>query len=342
MLEAPRLSGASLCALGHGTLVVHGGRSSLSGETLSDTYLARVAGRRVVWDRLTSVGPRARCYHAAAAIADTGNFKGSDMLVFGGAGGQDLLLNDLCRFRLSRSGAAALVGEWQVLTSGHGGLISSDGDSSRRSKELLRSSPSVPEPRSSHVFVAWPRKQQAVLHGGLGQCGVLADSWICSSNGNWRRLPTCGGMVARAHHCGGICRDLLFVYWGQDEGYLTVGTVYSLDLLSAIWSEVLCSGPAPRIDAAAAVVEDVGTFILGGVNCQFEFDVNGTWMMRAQDDCMTHAEQIPYDENKGPKPHACGSVCAHGLRLYSFGGFDGQFDIGEVYTMSLKPCCFTD
>ena len=103
--SAPRLSGASLCALREGHLVLFGGRDSASGETLGDTYLIDVSWsapttpsapvRGVAqWDVLRSTEgqrqPSARCYHSAALWGGAE----PNVLLFGGAGEGSALFDD--------------------------------------------------------------------------------------------------------------------------------------------------------------------------------------------------------------------------------------------------------
>ena len=70
LMEPPEMSGASLCALGGGRLVLFGGRQSATGDTLGTTHLVRVSwfpAPLAQWDLLhPSPSPPPRCYHAVA------------------------------------------------------------------------------------------------------------------------------------------------------------------------------------------------------------------------------------------------------------------------------------
>merc|ERR1712232_438413 len=81
---APKISGSSICSVGWGRLVVFGGRSSTSGDTLDSTYVVQIPLRSsgvVQWEELHCDGPAARCYHASCRGTED-----STMFVFGGAG----------------------------------------------------------------------------------------------------------------------------------------------------------------------------------------------------------------------------------------------------------------
>jgi hypothetical protein len=103
---APRLSGATLCAVAPQRLCLFGGRVSASGDTLDKTHLAQLRGGVAIWDLLIASAdadaPPARCYHTAtvwegAPAAARGGHP--PMLVFGGAGagesGHENLLGDV-------------------------------------------------------------------------------------------------------------------------------------------------------------------------------------------------------------------------------------------------------
>ena len=53
---APRLAGATLCAVAPSRLCLFGGRDSASGDTLDATHLAQIRGGVAIWDALQSGG----------------------------------------------------------------------------------------------------------------------------------------------------------------------------------------------------------------------------------------------------------------------------------------------
>mmetsp|Transcript_108956 Transcript_108956/g.318901 ORF Transcript_108956/g.318901 Transcript_108956/m.318901 type:complete len:474 (-) Transcript_108956:14-1435(-) len=349
--EAPQLSGASLCALRGGHLVIHGGRCSSSGETCDATYLAQTAqmpSGLVKWDllRCQPPGPAARCYHAAAPVLQVGAGLGEAMLIFGGAGSGERLHGDTWFLELQSQEKAHGHRTSYVVGSGSGQL------SGAVWRQTLVEISEGPAPRSSHVLAAWHCSSggwSAVLHGGLGSSGVMADVWLLQQpSGPWHEMRTSGGNVARAHHCGAVCRDRLLVHSGQDETFLTVGTVHSLELCSGVWTRLgmpsLADGrPLLRIDAAAAAVGPLGLLVFGGVDQAFEFQPAEPWLLKASTraSAARFLQVRPRCGLKGPSPRACGSLCAaagEGWKAYAFGGFDGQQDLSELWCLDMTPC----
>jgi hypothetical protein len=367
--SAPRLSGASLCAIAPGKLCVFGGRSASNGETHDATILATVTWRApaaasadrasprglVVWDKLRcEMSPPARCYHSATMM-------GESMVVVGGAATDgDVLLDDV----------------WSLCSS------------------LLRWQPvdcvghSRPSARSSHICCAWHSEEHGpvlVLHGGLGAKGVTGDVWLlrrqsssAASRGaraeralmaaQWQMLETSGDAVKRAHHSGGVVGTgdaaSLLVFSGQDEHLLTVGVLASLSLATATWHSLVLptDGPAggisPRIDGAAANVEGVGLVVFGGVGDTFGFvEASDAWLLRRAADAVRPPPRRLCDtmmaRRANPSPasnvattapvpaaRACQGLCADGLRVYLFGGFDGERDLDDLWCLSLLPAAF--
>jgi len=325
---APSISGASLCFVGCGRIVLFGGRSSVSGDTVDTSYVVQIPVRSsgvAQWEELHCTdGPAARCYHAA--------FRGSgesNMFVFGGAGvGAQSLLADTWLLKVisvpvDEFGAMASRGMWERL----------DEPTAAR----------TPCARSSHVCSPWKSQQGcAVLHGGLGEQGVLSDTWLLPPGGEWVELHTSGASVARAHHSGGVVQDSLLIYSGQDKGYLTVDSFFVLQLLTAVWTEVhLKNGPSPRIDAAVAVVDTVGLMVFGGVGVDFEFESPSPWMLPGASRPDSQPRLVVANtERETPCARACSTMCSDGLCVYVFGGFEGEKDLGDLWCLDLVPGCF--
>mmetsp|Transcript_145251 Transcript_145251/g.253506 ORF Transcript_145251/g.253506 Transcript_145251/m.253506 type:complete len:489 (-) Transcript_145251:84-1550(-) len=322
--SSPKLSGASLCAVGNNCLVLFGGRCSISGETLGETYVVRIPVRSsglAHWEKLTcNPNPPARCYHSALRGS-----KNCSMFVFGGASNAGVLLGDAWWF------------EVKMVPAGPQGCLSSCGQWHRFKNTTSSESPSV---RSSHVCVPWSRDGHAVLHGGLGEGGTKSDTWILKPEDSWVPLQTTGPRIARAHHCGGVVGDNLLIYSGQNENFLTVKNLCMLQLSTAVWQEVVLSqGPSARIDAAAAAVDSIGLLVFGGVGVDFEFESPVPWLVPAasSDNAMP---QMMAPRLGAPCPRACSSMCMDGLHAYVFGGFDGQQDLGDLWCLHLAPNCF--
>lgn len=322
--SSPKLSGASLCAVGSNCLVLFGGRCSISGETLGETYVVRIPVRCsgiAHWEKLTcNPKPPARCYHSA--------LRGSQdcsMFVFGGASNAGVLLGDAWWFEVS------------MIATGPQGCKSSCGQWRRVKQAGSSASPSV---RSSHVCVPWSRDGHAVLHGGLGEGGTKSDTWILKPGDSWVQLHTTGPRVARAHHCGGVVGDSLLIYSGQNEQNLTANNLCVLQLSTAIWQEVILSqGPTARIDAAAAAVGSLGLLVFGGVGVDFEFESPVPWLVPAEGSDQAVPRGMASRQG-APCPRACSSMCMDGLHAYVFGGFDGQQDLGDLWCLHLAPNCF--
>lgn len=250
------------------------------------------------------------------------------MLVFGGAGADNGLHDDTWCLELS--------GRCNVQGGGRSRLWTCYDAGWWQSEEALGQP--APSARSSFVLAPWTALECAVLHGGIGNEGVMSDVWMLQSRGEWIELPTSGSPVSRAHHCGAVHGDYLLVHSGQDATFLTSRSIQSLDLRTGNWLELAAPhvGPASRIDASAASIEGVGLLIFGGVNTTFDFSANDMWMLKVHG-ATVGAQRMaaPMSAKKGPRPHACGGLCTEGLRAYSFGGFDGQHDSDELWCLSL-------
>ena len=342
---APRLSGATMCALGNNRLIVYGGRSADSGDTHDKLLMSTVTWRRgrgcAQWDELllsaNGPAPPARCYHSATQL-------GNAMVVFGGAGAQgvddgDHLLADTWMLKPGQPTRSGLPGPllWERLCC------------------------EGPAARSSHLAAAWSVGQQGeelILHGGLGSVGTLDDVWLLvAGEDHWRRLHTTGARVARAHHCGGCVGDQLLVHSGQDESLLTVEGVCVLHLHTARWESLPPRSddphmPPPRIDASAAAVGGVGLVVFGGMGKTFDFEEPTPWLLpapwlvgigdRGGDAGLSIWGRVPpalraAPLGGGPCARACSAVCAAGPRVYVLGGFDGMTDLNDLWCLDLLP-----
>lgn len=324
MQSNPKLSGASLCAVGKNCLVLFGGRCSISGVTLDETYVVRIPMRSsglANWEKLScNPKPPVRCYHSA-----TRGSKDSTMFVFGGAS-TGALLGDAWWFEVA------------MVPSGPQGCLTSCGQWRR----FHQSDSSVSPPaRSSHVCAPWSNTGQAVLHGGLGEGGTKSDTWILKPGDCWEELVTTGPRVSRSHHCGGIVGDNFIIYSGQDEMFLAVNKLCMLQLSTLVWQEVvLAQGPSARIDAAAAAVESVGLVVFGGIGVNFEFESPVPWLIPTQSNTDVPPPLPMASRQSAPCSRVCSSMCMDGLHAYVFGGFDGQQDLGDLWCLNLAPNCF--
>lgn len=165
LLSSPKLSGASLCAVGSTCLVLFGGRCSISGETLGATYVVRVltpCSGIAQWERLIcKEQPPARCYHSAVRGSTE-----STMFVFGGASNGGILLGDAWRFEVT------------MVPAGPQGCMSSYGQWCQCKNAGSLATPSA---RSSHVCAPWSHDGSAILHGGLGEGGTKSGDRISKS-----------------------------------------------------------------------------------------------------------------------------------------------------------------
>ncbi|KAL1529969.1 hypothetical protein AB1Y20_000896 [Prymnesium parvum] len=337
---APPLSGASLCAMGEDQLVIFGGRDSATGETMGDTYFVTVLWTppsspgaqprgTAQWDVLRTDGmmrqPPARCYHGAALWGDAVE---PSMAMFGGAGEGSVLYSDA--WVLRRNGVVNLP----LLSSLSWGELSPTGKS--------------PGGRSSLLCTSWTRPdgRALVVHGGIGECGVTSDLWVLPPQGStWLEIETSGLRMARAHHCGGVVGDRLVVYSGQDAALLTVSTICTVNMYTGCWAEMAIeSGPSSRIDAAAACVGSIGILVFGGVGSTFEsMDPYDTWLVAAPPRSNSKLPVLMprhISTSEAPCARACHAMCASGLHVYVFGGFDDVHDRNELLCLSLVPSCF--
>ena len=322
------------------------------------------------WDMLRSAGsepqqqPSARCYHSAAL------WGGADpnVLLFGGAGEGSALFDDT--WVLEEGAAGRSGGGGGGSGGGGGGRAGAGGASDAAFKwRQLEGLAQRPAPRSSHLCASWKRPDGSavVVHGGLGNGGVTSDLWLlpppssAQRRPEWVELQTSGVRVARAHHCGGVVGERLLVYSGQDDSLLTVGTICSVGLRSCVWEEIGLgnfggcggygggAGPSSRIDAAAACVGGVGLLVFGGVGSSFEHvEPDDTWLVsvaaRTEHGRSGGAPPAPRRicaaGGAAPSARACHAMCASGLHVYAYGGFDGVQDRDELWCLSLVPDCF--
>lgn len=294
MQDAPRLSGGTLCAMGGSRLVLYGGRSSETGQTLLSARLVTLSFYPIPlaqWDDLRpDVCPPPRCYHTAVrwvAAERSAPPGASKMLVFGGAGesaGGVAPESDLSQNALHDDTWCLHL--FPAATAGH---PTPRGPRCCASWERILPAPGGPSPaaRSSHVCSVWSDGGGLpVLHGGLGNDGTMSDTWLfCSGKAGapagWREMQTCGQRVARAHHSGGVVGHTLLVFSGQDANLLTTETICALHLPSATWSVAALpsDGPASRIDASCAAIPSLGLLLFGGVGAQFEFESEVPWLI---------------------------------------------------------------
>ena len=223
--EPPRLSGASMCAMGESRLAVYGGRATATGETFGQLYMATIRRdeqqRAAVaqWDAIEPIGkeaPPARCYHTATRLGDA-------MVVFGGAGAEgddaDALRGDTWLLRpCSRhasgggSGGAPPALRWEQLA----GSSADGGAAQLQPQSQPLSHPEQPAPRSSHVAAAWTSPEGVetiVLHGGLANHGTRDDTWLLragppvASSSPGGAAAAAAGVVAGAVGAAGSVSD---------------------------------------------------------------------------------------------------------------------------------------
>mmetsp|Transcript_25245 Transcript_25245/g.58114 ORF Transcript_25245/g.58114 Transcript_25245/m.58114 type:complete len:486 (-) Transcript_25245:156-1613(-) len=348
--RVPGCSGASLCPVGAGRLVLFGGRS-VSGQTLGKTYVAQIVHGVARWEELhCKVQPAPRCYHSAVLLQNR-------MVMFGGAGSGTMLHDDTWELELYEASAkrgpfsaASTLATWRLLQHRAAQCVEP-----AVADEELR-----PSGRSSHVLAEWRRQETVVLHGGLGNSGTMSDTWLLRKCGHWELVRTFGVAPARAHHCGAVIHDTLWLYAGQGNMLLTSSDLSSLDLTSHTWTTVKTSqGPQACIDAGAAAVDGLGLLVFGGVGVDFEFVPAAPWLLlhAAGDTCggdvaaevkaTLVSATAPADSrlqadglSASPGPRACCSVCSDGLQVFVFGGFDGHQDLNDLWCLNLTPECF--
>ena len=340
--DAPRLSGASLCCIAPGCLCVFGGHISSSGETLDTTYFVTVRSSMAIWERMLlsadTPRPPARCYHTGTVLkrSPLGAVQpgGSElMIIFGGAGageGCDVnLLSDLWMLVPPNAGMTTPHRWMELNTKGE-----------------------RPMPRSSHVCAPWLAERALIFHGGLTSGGVTGDVFLLrnvfegstrgpGASAEWVHVQTRGEQVRRAHHVGGVVGEsTLLVLSGQDETLITKHTLAALDLRTWTWSSLLLSSvpdgpsarsPSARIDAGGIAIEGVGLVVFGGVRDDFSFvPAEDAWLLLSATDVQPHGRLARHggapadDKPGGPSPRACLGLCADGLSVYIFGGFDGD------------------
>lgn len=149
----------------------------------------------------------------------------------------------------------------------------------------------------------------------------------------------------------------LLVFSGQDETLITQHTLLALDLASLVWASVdlphraptadtvrasrsVEGGPIARIDGAGAALPHVGLVIFGGVKDNFDFvpPADAFLLRHAADVEPRRAVAAPWSEPKrGPGARACLGLCADGLKVYAFGGFDGESDLHDLWCLDLSP-----
>ncbi|KAL1503264.1 hypothetical protein AB1Y20_011319 [Prymnesium parvum] len=310
-LAPPPLAGATLCFMESERLVLYGG--STDGEPHGAAYLCTLCWfptPLAQWDLLPAPPPRRRFHSASRTPSPL-----AEMIVFGGRGAANTLLDDAWLLRLASGPADAAVAQWRRLPRGEGSAW--------------------PCERASHVTALWEERGSTVLHGGHGARGTLSDTWLLDEASRWSPLETHGAKVARAHHCGGVLHDRLLVYAGQDDQLLSVESVCVLALGTAVWSELTLEQLGSRLDASAAAIPGVGLLVFGGVGGGFGFEAPTPWLVDL-DAPSARALASPWQHS--PHARACSALCAADrLRVFLFGGFDGQTDLHDLWCLSLAP-----
>ena len=369
--DPPKLAGASLCTVAPSQLCLFGGRVSESGDTLDSTKLITASTGVAIWDTLhADARPPARCYHTALAWDGASGRRqqgsvSSHMLVFGGAGegdeGNENLLGDvwLAEVGLGNGAASAAAPpplSWRELHPSGAAPVA-------RSSHICAAWAAT----GALIFHGG-----LATDGVLGDTWLLKGGGA-AAEAEWSELHTSGPAVRRAHHSGGLIGEsTLVLFSGQDETLGTVHSLASLDLHTAVWSLVAlptdgpcwstrrqasagshCGAPIARIDGSATAIANVGLIIFGGVGDDFGFvPAHDAWLLRSATDVCPQRQlalpcAAPPDARGdavataapavGPCSRACLGLCADGLRIYLYGGFDGETDLNDLWTLDLAP-----
>lgn len=299
----------------------------------------------------------------------------SAVLVFGGAGEGEgsgessgsgaSLLNDLWMLSVSADCPGA-----DTSSPGGGGGKSSARPAQRAITPCPRWTalhPKGPPPqaRSSHICAPWPAERALVFHGGLTSNGVGGDVFllrgvwersmgVLGDDGEWVAMQTSGAEVKRAHHVGGVVGEAtLLVFSGQGATLITTQTLAALDMRTWSWSSLPLplAGPMARIDGAGMAIDDVGLIVFGGVGNDFSFvPAEDAWLLRNATDVQPRGRLARHpaptrdaDSSAAsvkpdtPPPRACLGLCASGHTICMFGGFDGERDLNDLWTLELLP-----
>ena len=255
-------------AVSHDGAYVTFGGSAVSAGFLNDTW--RISPAAGVWEPLSlPVAPAARAGHSAAML-------GSDMIVFGGRGAENIFDDT---WVLSLPGKGGGQAQWKLMVT-----------------------PSTPPPRTSHAAAIADVKgplSAMVLVGGSNVLGKdLVDVWVLlPACGTWVQaqvqVPSSGGPIPRHGHMlhaipgaaaagPSSAKFSLIMYGGQSgtsDNDPFLGDTWQLDLAldapqgvctssapSALrgggapalaatgqWSQVQTTAPAPRANMATAI-----------------------------------------------------------------------------------------
>ena len=297
------------------------------------------------------------------------------MIVFGGAGagdsGNDDLLSDVwilvdsCWRELRPHGPPPVARSSHICAAWpaeralifHGGLAA---DGVRGDVFLLRG---VAERRAGSC--------------GAGSCGgdTRADGeWVAvtTSGVAARRAHHSGGVVSEATlliFCGQdetlltrhvlSALDLRTFTWSSTPLLTDPPGTAALSPLAAMLARHAHSsvGPAARIDGAGMAISGVGLVVFGGVSEDFSFvAAEDAWLIRSATDVQPRGRlayrttprgssdpRLASDSKcalarpEGPCPRACLGLCVDGLTVYVCGGFDGEQDLNDLWSLELLP-----
>jgi len=285
------------------------------------------------WEQLPGPQPENRYYHSS-------NWTGSELLVWGGIGGNlgepvntGFIFNpesaapwtpiSMDFAPTPRAGhGAAWTGEELVVWGGQtGDGLWGDGAIYERQRDTWRVLPQlqVPSPRAFHG-TAWTGTEMLVW-GGLGEKGALHDGYALDpKTGDWKELSSIDAPTARFGHLA-VWTGNSFIVWGgknDKDDFFNSGGIY--DPKSEHWKPLpKVNAPSPR-QLFAHVWTGTHLIVWGGHNGQKAFN-DGAAFDPATNTWLTIAPQ------DGVEARYMHSLVWTGSELIIFGGRNGAGEL---------------
>ena len=209
----------------------------------------------------------------------------------------------------------------------------------------LKPSGALPTARLNHAMALDPDTGRVIMFGGLGDDGVLNDTWAYDPAANaWTNLSPTGTMPSpRAGHSMAYdpATQRLIMFGGFDESGGRLNETWAYDPTANTWTKLSPSGKLPAGRDAHSMVYDPSSglmIVFGG-----EYDhgnLNDTWAYDPVTDSWTGLS--PSGSLPGER---FGSAMAYDLsdgRLIMFGGFNDTHAFNDTWAYDSRANSWTE
>ena len=301
--------------------------------------LAGGAAPPLCWRRLKLAGP---CPVERSSHICCSWEAGATLVVHGGLA-SDGVLGDTWLLRPAAGAAGAAGAGVELGATGAGTVATSEATAGAQDGEWVELHTSGASVKRAH-------------HSG----GVVSGSTLLVFSGQDETLIT-------RHTLASL--DLVTGVWAL-TALPTEGPCWSTRRQASLGAHAAACAPIARIDGAATAIGGVGLVVFGGVGDDFGFvpaadawllrhaaDVRPTRQLASPSATRQPAAVSPSASDEGardgapaplapppvgappvgPCSRACLALCAEGLQIHLFGGFDGEADLNDLWTLDLRP-----